>query len=303
MFKKKTMKCLLYLCLFAALFGLYQFYTGDFRLANVSYRWENAHKWTTSPPSDASIQEIKAILNQKFSYLGRGNQTYAFLSADGKYVLKFFRFGHLKPVQWLEWLPNVSFVKKYRNQKRSSQEKRLSNNYQGHWIASTYDCENCGLKFVHLNPTHYLNIQATVIDRIGFSHVIDLDTVTFVLQEKALIARDVFHRLLEKGSLAEAYQKIDQIFELYLSEYQKGVYDRDHNVIDNIGFSANRAIRIDVGKLRYDEEMKNKERYLLDLEEKVVRRINSWVKTHFSSFHPQVVEYLDRKMEALALLS
>lgn len=297
--KKKIIYLSLALLLLAG-YNSYHLYTGDFRLRNIDYQWWNASKWTTTPPSNASILEIKAILEQKFTYLARGNQTYAFLSADGNYVLKFFRFGHLKPSPWLEWLPDISPIKKYRENKSSGQEKRLNNNYQGHWIASTYDADNCGLKLVHLTPTNFINVHTTVIDRLGFSHDIDLDAVTFVLQKKALIAREELKKLLKMGAVAEACERIDQIFALYLSEYQNGVYDRDHNVIDNIGFSGSRAMRIDVGKLRFDENMKQKEYYLPDLQEKVVRRIDSWVKRDFPDHHRQIAEYIDKKIQELS---
>lgn len=295
MIRKKTISFCVTLLIFATLIGAVRFYNGDFRLGNIDYHWHHAHKWTTNPPSDEQISEIQALMSQKFNYLGKGNQTYAFVSEDGDYVLKFFKFGHLKPPEWLEWLPNFSFVEKYKQSKLSSQHKRLNNNFQGHWIAATYDSENCGLKLVHLTPTNYLNVRATVIDRIGTTHTIDLDTVTFVLQKKVIPARETLKSLLNQGNVNEAVKRIGQIFDLYQSDYEKGIFDRDHNVIDNVGFTKERAMRIDVGKLRFDPKMKQKEFNEKDLQEKVARRLNSWVKRDFPTYHEEIKAYIESR--------
>ena len=42
-------------------------------------------------------KEVHTQFPQTWTYLGRGNQIFAFESADHQYVLKFFRFVHLKP--------------------------------------------------------------------------------------------------------------------------------------------------------------------------------------------------------------
>lgn len=54
--------------------------------------------------------EVKAplseeIVQQPFFYLGRGHQTYAFVSQDNRYVMKFYRFpSHLRPFGWMNHL-------------------------------------------------------------------------------------------------------------------------------------------------------------------------------------------------------
>ena len=44
--------------------------------------------WETAPASP----ELDPIFSQKFHYLGCGGQSFAFVSDDGQYVIKFFKF-------------------------------------------------------------------------------------------------------------------------------------------------------------------------------------------------------------------
>jgi len=58
--------------------------------------------------SDQEHQELAQILNQKFSYIGKGAQCYAFVSDDQLYVLKFFKFKHLKPNLLVDLIPSIA---------------------------------------------------------------------------------------------------------------------------------------------------------------------------------------------------
>src|SRR5689334_14456085 len=48
----------------------------------------------TDPLSTEEQQQLDRILSQPFRYLSAGSQSYAFVSEDGKYVIKFFRMKH-----------------------------------------------------------------------------------------------------------------------------------------------------------------------------------------------------------------
>ncbi|MEC7840142.1 MAG: hypothetical protein VX777_08905 [Chlamydiota bacterium] len=294
--KNKITACILGLTTVFLLYQGYLSFTGDFRRANVTYDWPQRKQWPL-PKVNLEDPTIKKALKQSFSYLGQGNQTYAFISEDRNYVLKFFKFGNLKPTLWHTWLPDIGPIQKVKHKKRMSQEGRLTRIYEGHWIALTHNKENCGLIAVQLDPLGYFDQTVKVRDRIGQIHTINLDTTVFALQEKATVARDLFDKYLIKNDIQQIKTLIDQIFNLYLNEYSKGVYDRDHNVIDNVGFTETKAIHIDVGKLKYDVEIKNKEKYIPDLKDKVVKRISSWVTRHYPQHSRSVDNYLTQKIK------
>jgi len=295
-------KIILYTLLLVSSLILFQGYvafTGDFRTSTITYDWPQRHQWSLPETSSDAHENIQGILNQNFSYLGQGNQTYAFISDDGKHVLKFFKFGHLKPKEWLKWIPDIGPIKQMKKNTRDSQENKLQRIFQGHWIALTHNKENCGLITAQLDPSSKYDQSVEVRDRIGVIRTINLNTTVFALQEKALVARELFNKYLMQNDLKQTELLIDKIFELYRNEYSRCVYDRDHNVIDNVGFSKGKAIHIDVGKLRYDVKIQNKDNYLPDVKDKVVKRISTWVNRYYPQHSRHIDEYLKEKVTQL----
>lgn len=297
--RSPLLKVLFILTALLGIYFSYDAYTGGFSISSISYDWKSPKEWRPHHPSKESTDTAKKILSQPFRYLSRGNQTYAFVSDDGEYVLKFFRFAHLKPSPWLEALPNLSFINSYRHKKRKSQESRLHRIFYGHWLAETKNCENCGLIYVHLDKTTLFDSTVTVLDRIGVTRQIDLDTTIFVLQKKATVAREEFHELLSHNNIAAVKERINQIIALYLSEHHKGIFDRDHNVIDNVAFTEKKAIRIDVGKLNFDDTFKQGTLSHQDIDEKVAKRLRNWTKKYHPRHYQEINSYLDTALKGI----
>lgn len=280
------------LILLGILYGMDRIYfhvTGDFRLANITYPLLPFKEGAFSSLTESEKEELNRLFEHPFSFLGKGNQSYAFESYDKKYVLKFFKLGHLKP-RW------------FQSEMNESQKKRLKKVFEGYDLASQYDRENCGLLFVHLHKTNTLKKVVTVKDWFGFSHTIDLDEVVFAVQQKLTPARTVLSEDLSNGNLDQAKRHIHQLFTLYLSEYAKGIYDRDHNVMDNIGYTENHAMHIDLGKLRYDERVKEKNIYLKDLRKIALERIDKWVHKYYPQFEKEIKEFIHQELSTAGCL-
>lgn len=266
----------------------------NFSMSKIQYEWSESKKWML-PSSNFSFN--KEIFDQKFTYLDQGNQSYVFISSDKNYVIKFFKFDHLKPSRWLNWLPNFSLFEKYKLKKRKAQVDRLVRLYQGHWIAETYNKNNSGIVYTHLHPTkNFINKKINIIGPYNIHYEIDLDEVPFVLQKKATTTRKLLTEYLEKNEKEKIILLIDNLFTLYLNEYKNGIYDRDYNVIDNTGFQNERAFRIDVGKLRYNLDYKEKDIYKLDIQQKLARRLNRWIDRHYPNDSQWIKNYLDTKI-------
>ena len=103
--------------------------TDDFRMGNLVHDMPAHPEWESPPLSPADKQELTRILDQEFSYMGKGAQSYVFGSADGKYVLKFFKFKHLKPSLIVEWLPTIPPLKKYKETQRKRKQRKLQRYY------------------------------------------------------------------------------------------------------------------------------------------------------------------------------
>src|SRR5258708_2635099 len=50
-------------------------------------------------------KEIDQLLNQEFTYLSKGAQSYVFVSQDQKYVIKFFKLNKFNSQTWLSYIP------------------------------------------------------------------------------------------------------------------------------------------------------------------------------------------------------
>jgi hypothetical protein len=77
---------------------------------------------------------------------------------------------------------------------------------------------------------------------------------------------------------------------MYLAEYQRGIVDRDHNVVHNTGFVGMRPIRLDVGRLTLDDEIKNPVVYQKDLDNVIHKRILPWVKKNYPQYYVSIKE-------------
>jgi hypothetical protein len=194
-------------------------------------------QWTIPAPAE-SIQ-IKEILGSQFKFLGEGAQAFAFESADGKYVLKFFKMRRFSPSTADYLCPHVV-------------RRRLKNLrwvFNGYKIAYENFRQDTGLVFIHLAKTDYLNQKASIIDDKGTLHLIDLDKTEFVLQEKAELLFDRLAKLQKVGDQQRVQQSIAAVLELVKRRIDKGYADRDKGVSNNFGFVGERAIQLDIGRL------------------------------------------------------
>lgn len=274
-------------------FILYVELRDDFSLANISPEKADHLGWALPSQPVQPPQDLDLFLNRSYSYLGKGHQSYAFISDDGKYVLKFIKFTYLKPSRWPSWLPP------YKKQSRKGQLKRLQRVLIGYDLAFKKDQENTGVSYIHFQKTDYLNKKIQVIDKYGFSHTIDLDQVYFILQKKASVTRDLLKFLLKNQRLPLAKQRIRQILDLYVSEYKKGLYDTDHNVMSNTGFIDGHPIRLDVGRLKFDPEMQKPEFFKADLEKISSQRLRKWIKKNFPQYYDELAADIESKMNEI----
>lgn len=277
-------------------FGVRVYYrlTDDFKIANMTYEMPHNSEWEVPPLTSVKRGELRVILQQPFSYVGKGAQSYVFVSQDKKYVIKFFKFKHLKPKWWVEALPAVPYFKEYREWQAARKKRLLNSVFSGYKLAYDVHKEETGLVFLHLNKTSDLDAKVTLIDKIGRKHMLGLDPIVFVIQENAKTTRLVMMDAIEKGDFALAKKRMAQIINLYLQEYGKGIYDRDHGVLHNTGFVGEKPIHLDVGKLTKEPNMQRPEIYRADLE-KIGRKYEVWLKDNYPEAYSELMGFLKEK--------
>lgn len=282
-------------------FGLIRFYyflTDDFRLSNITHEVEDNSAWNFAHLTPEEKVQLKEILSQEFTYLGKGAQVYAFASQDDQWVIKFFKFKHLKPSFFVSFLPSVYPFKEFKEANIQRKKRKLEGVFAGYRIAYLFDKENAGLFYVHFNKTNNLGATAILVDKLGLKHKVDLDPTVFIIQKKGQTLRQTLDHFLQKGDLDTAITRVNQILDMYLSEYENGVWDRDHGISHNTGFIADQPLHLDVGKLSYDENMKRKELYKDDLLH-VGFKISAWVKEHYPEYYPAILHGLEEHLSFL----
>jgi hypothetical protein len=213
--------------------------------------------------------------------------------------LKFFKFRHLKPSWSSRWLSFIPWVGRYEERHGESQSRKLDRIFFGYQLAYERDRENNALIFAHLRLTNHLKQAVDVLDRYGFKHEIQLDNVVFVLQERGEATREVISKLLDGGDVEKAKERFRQILDLYVLEYEKGIWDRDHNVMHNTGFVGEKPIRLDVGRLREDERFKNSDHFKKDLEKVSLSRIDRWLNAYYPSYRESIMNDIKVKLQEI----
>lgn len=277
---------------------IYYALTDDFRVSNITYEMPYNKSWEIPTPSSDDEQSLQQILGQTFIYLGKGAQSYAFVSADGNYVLKFFKFKHLKPSLFLDLMPDVGPLKSYKTKQTVRKQRKLFGVFNSYKLAYDVDRDESGLLFIQLNNTGNPERFVTLRYKIGLEYTVDVSNIPFVLQKRGETLRVVLDKLLTQGDVNAAEERIGQIFDLYAGEYAKGIYDHDHGVMRNVGFVGNQPLHLDVGKLLVEKRMQDKgiarQDALL-----VADKMKGWIKKSYPEDFARLSAYIDHKIHLL----
>ena len=201
-------------------------------------------------PKGLKTQEAPCTLpSSTWSYLGHGKQAIVF--ATDTHVLKLFYVKRPLHKGWQRHLESWArlcsphFI--YTLFKRKSDYRALLASYQ---LAFERIPSETGLTLAHLAPTKE-RLPATLIDREGRRHTVDLAPIPFVIQERARLAREV---LKERGAPA-----IEAIKALLQVRHNQGLIDRNQIFQKNYGFVGERAIQLDPGRLKEDPSQAEEE--------------------------------------------
>ncbi|MFI5334292.1 MAG: hypothetical protein ACHQT8_03890 [Chlamydiales bacterium] len=169
-------------------------------------------------------EEVSTILTQPFHYMGKGAQTYVLISSDGKYILKLFKFHHLK-------------------------EEEIGNLFASYKLAFDEIQHETGLMLVHLNSSTHLQTQISVIDRLGIAHQLNADTTPFILQRHATLVIPTLEEMRLQKDLQGAKNALSALLNLGKYLEKQKIYDHDAHLSKNYGFIDNHPILFDCGNL------------------------------------------------------
>ena len=282
-----------FLVMIAAIFSIFAIErlchkaTDGFAIVNI-YSPEKALKNRTIQHSD----EVTSILNQKFYYLNCGSQSYVFVSEDQKYVLKFFKFQHMRIPPWLKRIPLPHALDEIREKKIAKKRNIREKTLESYHLAFSHFQKESGLIYAHLDRTNFLNIKVPIYDKIGIRHEIDLDNVEFLLQKRADLVYDTLKMWVTNGEKKRAEKGLFRLLNLAAERCKRGLGDIDPDFSTNFGFVGDQPIQIDPGRIYSDMTCSNPENYTPEMI-RITRNFRKWIIENC----PELLSSFDESMK------
>ncbi len=233
---------------------------GGFSESNIqSFHQEDSHYAVRAPTreEDALAQEI---LKQSFSYLGKGCQSYVFVSEDGRHVLKFFKYHRVQPPYWLSYLTFIPYIESIWKAKVEDKEKKLGLILTGCKVSFEDLQDTTGVVYFHKNKTPAPQRCVTIFDKLGCEHRIPLENIDFLLQKRVYSMPAVLDEALKEGDTERVRAILSSMLGLIASECSRGMIDKDRAILQNMGvINGKEAIRMDVGQMTYRPNAAKKE--------------------------------------------
>lgn len=273
----------------AALWGVGRAYfliTDGFREANIQSELPPSPNRLNSGDEEAA----KAILKQPFHYLAKGCQAYCFLSEDGKYVLKFFKYQRYQTSPFLTPFTFIPSVHDYVNKRRQHKLEKLEFFMQAWIIANNHLKEESGLVYVHLSKSQNFNQPIVFFDKMGMRHELQADDLEFLIQRTA----EPLKNAIANGSTEASIALVDKLIDMLVREYAQGIGDHDPALLQNTGVFNGNPFHIDVGQFYFNPQFKEPKGYYQDLFNRTYE-MREWLKRT----NPEVEKALALKLKKL----
>jgi hypothetical protein len=242
------------LIIFISLDRIYTNLTDGFNIYNINSEF-NYRSNTQIQITRKELDEVNKILGQKFTYLSKGAQVYAFQSEDGNYVLKIVKQKHLKIPKWTKILLELPGLNEYRENKNKKYKHRAEF-FLNCCHLTFYNLKNeSGLVYMHLNRTENLHPKVILSDKLGYTYSLEMDNFEFLVQKKAELLFPLLSKLIKEGKQEEAFKRLQDLVQLLIDRSKKGIIDRDspRRFGENIGFADSKPVFIDFGEFSRSE--------------------------------------------------
>lgn len=272
----------------------YHALTDGFSVAGISAPMTFNAAWETAPLSAEAQEQVVELMHQPFTYLAKGTQSFVFVSADDRFVLKFFKQMHLR-LPWyrelVSYIPGLGQVVEKKVQRRCSKQEKI---FSGCKLGYEDMQRDTGVFYLHLNPTTDLPNELTLVDKQGLVHVVNPNEFSFYLQLKGTSLFTLFTDYRHNGDLAGAQKALDELLSYLVERSERGILDRDPAYAQNLGFIGGRPGNLDIGNLVKDPLIRNPVEYR--------RRIHDYLmdfRHWLTKNYPELVETYDARIASI----
>ncbi|MEC7840015.1 MAG: hypothetical protein VX777_08255 [Chlamydiota bacterium] len=272
---------------------LYYWTTDGFAIMHIQSDYSYDERWVTRPLTPEERDTVEQALGQPFRYLGKGCQSYVFGSEDGEYVIKFLKYQRLREKKWLEILNFLPFVENYCTKK--NEKKRLKRNgvFSSWKLAFDKLSKETGVVYVHLNKSNDLNKLLSITDKVGNTYDINIDNYEFMIQRRATMLCEEIDSYMANGQQNKAGILLKSLVTRILSEYQRGLADNDHALIQNTGVCCGEPIHVDIGQFVEEEVVKDPSFHMQELYTKMYK-FRLWLREKHPSLCDEFEDHLQQ---------
>jgi hypothetical protein len=254
--------------------------TGSFTLSRISSQLKPESRWDTPPLPPHQLADLHQILNQPYTYLNKGAQSFVFASQDGNYVIKFFQHHHMSTPLWLQW----------RQKTVTKKHGKLCKDFDSYKLAFDILRQETGLLYLHLNKTNYLNKTLDLVDKLGIHHAVPLDQFEFLIQKRAKLVYPALQELMEQGQTENAKEALTNIVRFLAHRSQMGIFDKDPDLNSNFGLIGTEVIQIDIGRYKRQKPHLDKDEIT-----RITDNLHQWLMIKY----PQLDAHLRNQIELL----
>jgi hypothetical protein len=271
---------------------LYYYLTEGFSLKRVEVTIERDPALVLAQPSKQDIESLSLITKQPFRYFKKGSQAYAFMSDDGKYILKLFKFHHMHSMKWLQAIPLPACFQEERNSLINHREERISLTLHSYKIAQEKLNKECALIFTQILPSSSYTLPVTIIDPVGRTYSFDLAHYGFALQHRVNLVLPALRNWIQLNKIDEAKKALSSLVGLFVTRCKKGIQDIDPDLHKNAGYFGSTAVHIDIGSFLENNLMTSKEKMVPDIQ-KAFKKLHLWLEGR----SPDLASFLAEKLK------
>lgn len=293
LFTIKYRYVLILFLLLVAIRAIYYSASEGFSMPRINYK--SPKQITLPAPTEAEINELKQITNQEFFYLAKGSQAYAFLSQDGHYILKLFKFYHFRPIPFFENVLNKdshTILGEHFNRRHKKRDLTL----ESYRIAFSDLAKECGIYYLQISPSVQYHLPVTVVDKIGRKYHLNLEQYGYTLQKRAYLIYPTLQHWIKKNDMVSAKTFLHNLVQLIVRREQLGIQDQDPDLHKNAGVIGTEALFIDIGSFHYNAKAKENDVCVTDLK-KTTAALKKWLEQH----SPELALFLNSEIENLIL--
>lgn len=257
-----------------------------FRLGRISSPLPYRRDWESPAPSLLEKEEIFYALSQKYTYLGKGAQSFAFQSSDGLYVLKFFKLCHLSPFSWIDLTPLPLNFKKA---KRRERWNKLQKTFLSYRNARFLYPERSGILLAHLNPTLDCYPSIQVQGSSGITHNLSLDQLPFILQRRAFPFLNQIKTLAKEDDLSTAKCYLKDLALCIANRLEKCIKNCDPAFEQNLGLCQGKVLEFDVGQHEFCKDV-HWGKGFIEQYERETERVKLWLHLR----QPELYDYFEK---------